>query len=352
MTESIADISRDFFREVVLPVLEREFPEETAVATFGIFGYGSEVLGMDDQYSRDHHWGIRINALLPEELFGARHGEMMARVGAQAPKTWRGHPLQEGYSQTGGLEFASLEGHLLRTLGIAHAPQNDIEWLHIPEEDITHVIAGEVWHDPSGRFTRIRETLGGYYPEPVRLRRIAHWCRYFSGMGAYALKRAILRGNDYYANITFTRAIRLGVQLAFLLDKQYFPYDKWTFAFFERLPRMAGRLGPLVSEAVKLETPWTRKLEILDAMSDVLDATMVEDGIIAPHPKFLGSESSGYRVVEHAYAEILKGLPRELQTVVPIWDQIYFEGWHSRYVSGLEMGTWDGLLNLREETGD
>ena len=26
-------------------------------------------------------------------------------------------------------------------------------------------------------------------PEPVRLRRIAHWCRYYSGMGTYALKR-------------------------------------------------------------------------------------------------------------------------------------------------------------------
>lgn len=346
MTVSILAISRDFFKEVVLPVLERDFPNETAQSAFGIFGYGSEVLGMDDEYSRDHHWGIRINVLMPDALYQSRHAEMMERVGAQLPTAWRGHPLQEGYSATGGLEVASLEGHLLRTIGIDHAPQNHVEWLHLPEEDITHVIAGEVWHDPSGRFTGIREALGRYYPEEVRLRRIAHWCRYYSGMGAYALKRAILRGNDFYANITFTRAMRLGVQLAFLLDKRYFPYDKWTFAFFEKLPRMASRLEPFVSEAAKLQTPWTRKLELLNAMSDVFDAAMVEDGIIAPHPKFSGSESSGYRLMEHAYAEILKQLPRELQTTVPIWDQIYFEGWHSGYVAGLEMGVWDGLLNL------
>jgi hypothetical protein len=85
----------------------------------------------------------------------------------------------------------------------------NLEWLGIAEEDITHVINGEVWHDPTGEFTQIRATFDGYYPEPVRLRRIAHWCRYASGMGAYALKRAILRDNDYYANVTFTRAIRL-----------------------------------------------------------------------------------------------------------------------------------------------
>lgn len=349
MADSIQDISHAFFSEIILPVLEREFPTETAQTAFGLFGYGSDVLGMDDEYSRDHNWGIRINALMPEAMYEARHEQVLARVSSQMPSTWRGHSLQQGFANTFGLELGSLEGHLLRTIGIAHPPKTDVEWLAIPEEDITHIIGGEVWHDPRGEFSAVRATLMRYYPEPVRLRRIAHWARYYSGMGAYALKRAILRGNDYYSNITFTRAIRLGVQLAFLLDKTYFPYDKWTFAFFQKLPRMSPRLEPLVSEAVKLETPWARKLEILDEMSDVFDAAMVEDGIISAHPKFRGSESSGYRLMEHAYAEILKQLPRELAIAVPIWDQIYFEGWHSGYVAGMEMDVWDGLLNLRAE---
>ena len=344
--ESIIDISRAFFQEIVKPVLEREFPEATAQTAFGVFGYGSEVLSMDDDYSRDHHWGIRINALMPEALFRTQHEALMQRVGAQMPTAWRGHPLQEGYSKTGGLEIASLEGHLLRTIGIDHPPQTYQDWLNIPEEDITHIIAGQVWYDLLGRFTEVRERLQQYYPEPVRLRRIAHWCRYYSGMGTYALKRAILRNNEHYANITFTRAIRLAVQLAFLLDKQYVPYDKWTFEYFARLPRMSGLLGPSVREAVQLTTPWERKLQLLDQISDIFDQTMVDDKIIPTHPRFKGSATSGYRLMEHAYAEILKVLPRELATIVPIWDQIYFERWHSDYVAGLDMKTWDGLLNL------
>lgn len=347
MPDSIIDISHEFFDQVILPVLKRDYPAETAQTCFGVFGYGSEVLRLDDQYSRDHHWGIRINALMPDTLYRARGEELVSRVGAQIPTSWRGHPLQEGYSRTGGLELESLEGHLKRTIGITHAPQSFREWLAIPEEDITHVTGGEVWYDPLGTFSQVRAAFEAYYPEPVRLRRIAHWCRYYSGMGTYALKRAILRDNDYYANITFTRAIRLGVQMAFLLDKQYFPYDKWTLAYFERLPRMGARLEPLVSEAVRLETPWTRKLDLLNQMSDVFDAAMVEDRIIAPHPRFHGSESSGYRLMEHAYAEILKQLPPELRTTVPTWDQIYFESWHSGYVAGLDMELWDGLLNLK-----
>ena len=48
MRESIIDVSRNFFFEVVKPILERNFPEETAQTTFGVFGYGSEVLRLDD----------------------------------------------------------------------------------------------------------------------------------------------------------------------------------------------------------------------------------------------------------------------------------------------------------------
>jgi hypothetical protein len=346
MSESIIDVSREFFDEIVRPILAREFPNETAQTTFGVFGYGSEVLRLDDDYSRDHHWGLRINALMPEELFRSCADAMMQTLSAQLPTTFRGYALREGYTKWGGLELTSLEGYLDRTIGITHPPGTYQEWLSIPEEDIIHIVAGEVWHDPAGRFTAIREALSGYYPEPVRLRRIAHWCRYFSGMGTYALKRAILRENELYATITFARAMRLGMQLAFLLDRHYYPYDKWLLAFFEQLPRMADRLRLLVYEAVRLSTPWERKLELLDQMSDALDAAMVEDGIIAPHPKFAGSASSGYRLMEHAYAELIQKLPDEIKTVVPVWDQIYMERFHSGYVDTLDMDTWHGLLNL------
>lgn len=346
MPESIIDISRAFFEEIVQPVMEREFPDETAQTAFGVFGYGSEVLKLDDAFSRDHHWGIRINALMPDMLFHTRREAIVQTVSGRMPARWRGHPLREGFTRTGGLELGSLEGHLTRTIGIDHPPRTYKEWLDLPEEDIAHIIAGEVWSDPSGKFTAVRAILQQYYPEPVRLRRIAHWCRYYSGMGAYALKRATLRDNEWYATVSFARAIRLGVQLAFLLDKQYYPYDKWTVAYFERLPRMAERLKPPVDEAVHFNTPWERKLELLDQISDVLDQTMVEDGILKPHPKYKGSSSSGYRLIERAYAEIIKGLPDEIKTVVPLWEQVYLEQWHSEYVNSLDIETWTGLLNL------
>ncbi|HMQ52574.1 MAG TPA: DUF4037 domain-containing protein [Anaerolineae bacterium] len=348
MTESIIEVSREFFEQIVKPILAEHFPEVLAQTAFGIFGYGSEALRLDDEYSRDHHWGLRIDALLPDELFQRHRQELIERVGTNLPATFHGHSLREGHVAGAGLAPDSLPAFLRRTIGLDHPPQTYEEWLRIPEEDIIHLVNGEIWHDPSGKFSEIRAVFAGYYPEPVRLRRIAHWCRYFSGMGTYALKRALLRQNEYYANVTFTRALRLGVQLAFLLDKQYFPYDKWTMAYFARLPRLAEPLLPPVNEAVKLSTPWERKLELLHQMADILDETMVADGIIEPHPKFAVSPTSGYRLMEHAYAEILKKLPPEIRPIVPVWDQIYMESFHSAYVASLDLDVWDGLLNLKE----
>lgn len=347
MTESIIDISRDFFEEIVKPILQEHFPEETAQTAFGVFGYGSEALRLDDAYSRDHHWGLRIDAMMPEAIFETRRQAIMDTLKANLPESYQGHSLREGHLAGAGLAPDNLTAFLQRTIGLTHEPTTYADWLSLPEEDIIHIINGEVWYDPLGEFTRIRETLNAYYPEPVRLRRIAHWCRFFSGMGTYALKRAILRDNDFYATTRFSNAIRLGIQLAFLLDRHYFPYDKWLMAYFERLPRLAGPLLPLVNEAVKLSTPWDRKLDLLHQLADILDQTMVADGIIKPHPKFSVSPTSGYRLMEHAYAEIIQGLPDEIKTIVPVWDQIYMEAFHSGFVDSLDMATWDEMLQLK-----
>lgn len=346
---SIVDVSRNFFNEILLPILRRDFPDETGQTAFGVFGYGSEVMGLDDDYSSDHHWGIRINAVMPDALYTACGAEIVQAVIPQVPEHYQGYAVRSGFSGGAGLSLTGLESYLKTTIGIDRPPSSYADWLSAPEEDIIHVINGEIWLDERGRFSQVRDVLSGYYPEPVRLRRIAHWCRYFSGMGAYALKRAILRHNEYYATITFSRAVRWAVQLAFMLEKRYYPYDKWTLTLFHDLPRLAAPLGPLIDAAVRLSTPWERKLALLNRMADVLDDFMVRDGIIQPHPEFAESPTSGYRLLEHAYAEIIHGLPPELRGMVPVWEQIHWEANHSNYVASLDLAEWDGMLNLHPE---
>ena len=69
---SIIDESHDFWTEIVRPVLTRHCPTETARMAAGFFGYGSEVLRLDDEYSTDHHFGLRVNILLPQDIMQAK----------------------------------------------------------------------------------------------------------------------------------------------------------------------------------------------------------------------------------------------------------------------------------------
>lgn len=96
MSVDIIAVSRRFFEQAVRPLLERSFPEEARQMACGVFGYGSECLGMDDAVSRDHHWGLRIDALMPDALFRGRSGEILARVGNSCPIRSRGSGFGRG----------------------------------------------------------------------------------------------------------------------------------------------------------------------------------------------------------------------------------------------------------------
>src|SRR5258707_5972481 len=103
LSESIGEVSRQFFTEVVLPLLEREMPEVAARTAFGIFGLGSEAYGMDDDLSRDHHWGLRVDALMPQDLYAAKRDALLDLIRERVPSTYRGHALRAGHLAGAGV---------------------------------------------------------------------------------------------------------------------------------------------------------------------------------------------------------------------------------------------------------
>lgn len=345
MPSGIVDTSRGFFTDVVQPLMERLAPDAASRMACGVFGYGSEALFRDDDLSRDHHWGLRVDMLLPDEVHRESAGAILERIVPELPADYQGFPLREGHVAGHGIAPESLQAFLSRTLGLRDAPQTHAEWLDIPEVDIIHVTNGDVWYDGDGEFSRIRAALLDYYPEPVWLRRISHWCRYASGMGIYALHRAVKRNNLVYAHTAFSRTLKWSIELAFLLERTYFPYDKWLYSFFQELP-IAERMDPLIAESVRADATWERRIDLLAQLADILDEKMVELGVIPAHPKFTGSDTSSYRLLEHAYGAIVQRLPADVCNHVPCWDQIPLEEFHTGYVESIPLEEWDRVLHL------
>ena len=339
-------LSESFFDEFVRPAVEAHAPQILEQGAFGRFGYGSECLGLDDKISRDHHWGPQVDLLLPESLLEQLDAEAFERIAGTFPNEYLGYPIVAGQGATAGLSVGSIESFLTRTIGRTKPPVTPHDWLEIAEEDIIHIVNGKVFCDTRGEFSQIRSVFSEYYPDDVWKRRIAHWCRYASGMGLYALGRAHMRGNLPYAYTTFARTIKLTMELAHLLNRRYFAYDKWLYPLFCKLPKIAPEMRPLIDEAVEPNTTWERRITLLEQSHDLIGQSLVEQGLIKPHPTFIPSETSGYRLLEYAYGELCRELPADLLPHTPLGEQKNFEGFHADFVAKLPAEEWRECLNL------
>jgi hypothetical protein len=84
------DIARDFFVSWGLPALERGFPSlvgRVAVERFN----GSDVIGADDEISRDHNWGPQFCLFLSEDDFVGSAERLSKRMNELAPSDWKGY---------------------------------------------------------------------------------------------------------------------------------------------------------------------------------------------------------------------------------------------------------------------
>jgi len=339
-------LSEAFFDEIVHPAFEAKSPEILEQGAFGRFGYGSECLGLDDDISRDHHWGPQVDLLLPEAMLEKFEPKTFQNIVLDFPQEFRGYPVKAGQGGAVGLAPESIESFLIRTIGCTTPPATSYDWLNIAEEDIIHIINGKVFSDSRGEFSNIRAIFSNYYPDDVWKRRIAHWCRYASGMGLYAMGRAFKRGNLPYAFTTFARTIKFTLELVHLLNRRYFTYDKWVYPLFCKLPKIAPEMRPLIEEAVEPATTWPQRIALFEKAHDLIDQNLVEQGIIKPHPDFSRSETSGYRLLEYAYGELCRELPADLLAQVPLCDQKYFESFHVGFVAKLSADDWNDCLNL------
>ena len=63
-TENGISLARAYWSQVVRPVLDEHRPAVPRAAAR--IGSGSDVLGLDDQMSRDHDWGLRLQLFVPK----------------------------------------------------------------------------------------------------------------------------------------------------------------------------------------------------------------------------------------------------------------------------------------------
>ncbi|GAB4314305.1 MAG: hypothetical protein Kow0059_05990 [Candidatus Sumerlaeia bacterium] len=305
------DISVAFIREVLWPLLECRLDRDAERLAVAVIGTGSDVAGLDDDISRDHHWGPRANVMtLPED--GARLKPRISEIlERELPPTFRGFPVARGVRIMTGVCTTDLDEFFGYFLGTAALPQRDVEWLALCETDLRHVTGGVVVIDGPGELTRRREHLA-YYPDPVWRKRVADWCMYLTGRDApYNLHRVSRRGDGLTGAIYKALYLKQAMELTFTLNRRYAPYTKWLNRLFRSLPRFAERIAPLV-DAIHGESDHRRNVFQMIELNYVFAEAVADLGLARRPQRVPFDEGLTDLTLYDTAAQIYAGLPADL----------------------------------------
>ena len=88
LDENGIGLARSYWVQMVRPLLDLELPSVPRIAAR--IGSGSDVLGLDDDMSRDHDWGLRLQLLVPSTA-RSRVEDVLTR---HLPAEFAGHPTR------------------------------------------------------------------------------------------------------------------------------------------------------------------------------------------------------------------------------------------------------------------
>jgi hypothetical protein len=116
----------------------------------------------------------------------------------------------------------------------------------LPEAGLAAATNGEVWSDRVGAFTRIRTQLLSFYPEDLRLKKLAAKCALAAQSGQYNYPRCLRRGDRVAAYLALGQFLENVQAAVFLLNRRFMPYYKWSQRALRTLPVLGAEIAPLL----------------------------------------------------------------------------------------------------------
>lgn len=278
------ELSRRYYETYGREMLA-QFPELEKEYAVGLVGRGSECFGFDDEISKDHDYGPSFCIWLRREVY-EKYGTKVQKAYEDMPAEFSGVPgrvMEEtGQGRVGAL---CLEDFYYGLLGTEHVPQTNLEWLHLQDEHLSTATNGEVFEDRSGVFSRMREGLLSYYPEDVRIKKITARMARMSRAGQYNYMRAMRRGERVAAELFLHEFIRESMQLVYLLNRRYAPFDKWIHKGMKELP-VCSEIGDMISLFYQVDKAEDRVL-IIEAICNIIVQELNIQGLSSLDDNFL-----------------------------------------------------------------
>ena len=230
------ELAREYYMRHGRAALERSVPELAARLAVGLAGEGSECFGFDDALSRDHDWGPAFCIWMEEDDFRA-HGKTVQAVYDRLPRVLDGYAARrDGPLRGGRVGCLCIQQWFTRYTGLPEGPETLSQWRRVPEAFLATATNGQVFADPQGHFTAIRDQLLRFYPEDVRIKKIVARAAVMAQAGQYNYPRCLRRGDTVAAQLALAEFTRAALSMVYLLNRRYAPFYKWMHRGLRGLP--------------------------------------------------------------------------------------------------------------------
>ncbi len=233
------ELAREYYETFGKPLIEKEFAEFKNRIAVGLVGHGSECFGFDDEISKDHDFGPGFCLWITEED-EKRFGFKLFRAYSKLPKEFKGIKIEKKglfSSKIRGVQI--IEDFYSFYLGAERLPKTNLEWLSIEDCYLASATNGEVFADPLGEFTRVREYIKSGQPLDVKLKRLADALFNMAQAGQYNYERCLKHGEPIAAATYLSDFVKSAAKAVYILNNAYMPYTKWAFRGMEDLKILA-----------------------------------------------------------------------------------------------------------------
>ena len=301
------ELSRAFYEQHGKKMIDEQFAEFKDRIAVGLVGHGSECFGFDDEISQDHDFEPGFCLWLTDED-ERQFGFKLFRAYSKLPDEFEGFKLKEkSLYGSGNKGVMTISDFYSKYTGRPGAPESFEEWLYTPSHYLAEAVNGEVFCDPVGEFTRIREAIKNGMPEDVRLKRIASCAFYLAQYGQYNYSRCLAHGERGAASLAVSEFVKKGIEIVFLLNREYMPYYKWAFRAMRRLPILGNKAELLEGLLEKQPCNCQDVAHGIEEFCSLVIAELKDQGLSVAQSDYL--ESHAYNINEKIRDHRLRNMP-------------------------------------------
>lgn len=293
------ELCESFYKEYGIPMIRTKFPAYEGMIAAGLVGEGSECFGFDDEVSRDHDFGPGFCLWLTDQVYD-EIGEALQEEYDKLPGTYMGVTRIETHKARRSVGVFRIGEFYEQLIGLTDVPITQNQWLFLEDYQLASATNGKVFRDDLGEFTRIRNGILKYYPEEVRIKKIAREAALMAQSGQYNYNRMFGRGEKVTADIALAEFLKHTMSMIYLLNRRFAPFYKWMHRGLLEM-KVLTEIRDILTALVELPNGDERIPDMIELIVAMIIKEMKKQGLTSGEDNYL----------EHHTDNILHSIPQK-----------------------------------------